>query len=108
MHAKDELYHGQRGPAKDMDILATAYSDKGKGGTGTNEPMIWVIPYGKGRVFTTVMGHVMGDDSTAIRCVGFRTVMLRGTEWAATGKVTVPIPDDFPTDSQVRLSGSKD
>ena len=25
--------------------------------------------------------------------------MLRGTEWAATGQVTIPIPDDFPTAS---------
>ena len=97
LHAKDELYHGQRGPGQDMQILATAYSAKDKGGTGTNEPMIWVIPYGKGRVFTTVMGHVMGDENAAIRCVGFRTVMLRGTEWAATGAVTIPIPDDFPS-----------
>ena len=96
MHAKDELYHGQRGPAEHMEILASAYSDKAKGGTGTSEPMIWVIPFGKGRVFTTVMGHAMGNDITAIRCIGFRTVMLRGTEWAATGKVTIPIPDDFP------------
>jgi hypothetical protein len=95
-HAKDELYHGQRGPAAHMEILATAYSARNRGGTGTNEPMIWVIPYGKGRVFTTVMGHVMGGDTTAIRCAGFRTVMLRGTEWAATGRVTIPIPDDFP------------
>jgi type 1 glutamine amidotransferase len=103
MHAQDELYHGQRGPANHMDILASAYSAKEKGGTGTNEPMIWVIPFGKGRVFVTVMGHAMGDDTTAIRCIGFRTVMLRGTEWAATGQVTIPIPDDFPTASQVRL-----
>jgi uncharacterized protein len=103
MHAKDELYHGQRGPAEHMEILATAYSDKAKGGTGTNEPMIWVIPFGKGRVFTTVMGHAMGDDITAIRCNGFRDVMLRGTEWAATGKVTIPISADFPTATEVRL-----
>jgi hypothetical protein len=33
LHAKDELYHGQRGPAEDMHILATAYSAKDKGGT---------------------------------------------------------------------------
>jgi uncharacterized protein len=103
MHAKDELYHGQRGPAERMEILATAYSDKAKGGTGANEPMIWVIPFGKGRVFTTVMGHAMGDDITAIRCNGFRDVMLRGTEWAATGKVTIPISADFPTATEVRL-----
>ncbi|MFO0888518.1 MAG: ThuA domain-containing protein [Isosphaeraceae bacterium] len=102
LHAKDELYHGQRGPAEDMHILATAFSAKDKGGTGTNEPMIWVIPFGKGRVFTTVLGHVMGDENVAIRCVGFKTVMLRGTEWAATGKVTIPIPDDFPTASSAK------
>jgi type 1 glutamine amidotransferase len=102
MHAKDELYHGQRGPAENMEILASAYSDKSKGGTGTSEPMIWVIRYGKGRVFTTVMGHV-GNDTAAIRDVGFKTVMLRGTEWAATGKVTIPIPANFPSAEEVRL-----
>ncbi len=96
MHAKDELYHGQRGPALNMQILATAFSEKSTGGTGEHEPMIWVIPYGKGRVFTTVMGHVSGDDITALRCYGFHAVMNRGTEWAATGKVTLPLPDNFP------------
>jgi type 1 glutamine amidotransferase len=104
LHAKDELYHGQRGPAQHMEILASAYSARDQGGTGTNEPIIWVVPFGKGRVFTTVMGHAMGDDTTAIRCIGFRTVMLRGTEWAATGHVTIPIPGDFPSASQVRLA----
>jgi type 1 glutamine amidotransferase len=104
MHAIDELYHGQRGPADHMTILASAYSATDKGGTGTNEPMIWVIPYGKGRVFTTVLGHVMGDDDAAIRCNGFKTVLLRGTEWAATGDVTIPIPADFPTPDHVRVS----
>ena len=103
MHAKDELYHGQRGPGENMEILASAYSDKEKGGTGTSEPMVWVIPYGKGRVFTTVMGHVGKDDTTAIRDIGFKTVMLRGTEWAATGKVTLPLPANFPTADEVRL-----
>jgi hypothetical protein len=102
-HAKDELYHGQRGPAQGMEILATAYSARDKGGTGANEPMIWAIPYGKGRVFTTVLGHVGGDDITGIRCIGFRTVMARGSEWAATGRVTLPIPQDFPTATEVRL-----
>lgn len=103
MHVRDELYHGQRGPAKDMRILASAFSASDKGGTGTNEPMVWVVPYGKGRVFTTVMGHVGKGDLTSIRCVGFRTVVARGSEWAATGKVTLPIPKDFPTE-EVRLA----
>lgn len=93
LHANDELYHGQRGPAADMHLIATAFSDKAKGGTGAHEPMIWWIPYGKGRVFTTLMGH--GDYS--MKCVGFQSVVARGSEWSATGKVTLPIPETFPT-----------
>ena len=96
MHADDELYHGQRGPAENMTVLATAYSDSATGGSGDHEPMVWWIPYGKGKVFTTVMGHVGGNDIVAIRCVGFITVMNRGCEWAATGEVTLPIPKEFP------------
>ncbi|MBS0263455.1 MAG: ThuA domain-containing protein [Planctomycetes bacterium] len=95
-HANDELYHGQRGPGADMHILASALAAKETGGTGAREPMIWWIPYGKGRVFTTVMGHVGGNDTRSIRCVGFITVMNRGCEWAATGTVTLPIPENFP------------
>ncbi len=92
-HAKDELYHGQRGPAADMHILATAYADKSTGGTGDHEPMIWWIPYGKGKVFTTVMGHA----DYSMKCVGFQSVVARGSEWVATGKVTLPVPKEFPT-----------
>jgi uncharacterized protein len=104
MHAKDELYHGQRGPAQNMTILATAYSATDHKGTGTNEPMIWVIPYGKGRVFTTLLGHVAPGYITGIRCVGFQTVMSRGAEWAATGNVTIPIPANFPTADAISLA----
>jgi type 1 glutamine amidotransferase len=98
MHAKDELYHGMRGPAHHVHILATAYSDRRYGGTGENEPMIWTVAYGKGRVFHTPMGH----DVEAMRCVGFKATLQRGTEWAATGKVTLPLPKDFPTATRVR------
>jgi type 1 glutamine amidotransferase len=93
MHVNDELYDLLRGPGDNMHILATAYADKAKGGSGRHEPMIFTIDYGKGRVFHTPMGH--GNDSQ--ECVGFITTLVRGTEWAATGKVTQPIPDDFPT-----------
>lgn len=96
LHAKDELYHGQRGPAADMHLIATAYANKGQGGTGAHEPMIWWIPYGKGRVFTTVMGHA----DYSMKCIGFQTVVARGSEWTATGLVTLPIPENFPTATQ--------
>jgi len=98
MHAKDELYQGQRGPARDMTILATAYAAKDKAGTATNEPLLWVIPYGKGRVFTTLLGHA----TYSMDCVGFIVTLQRGAEWAATGKVTLTkVPDDFPTADKV-------
>ena len=94
MHTRDELYHGQRGPAADMQILATAYSAKDKRGTGAHEPMLWIIPYGKGKVVTNVMGH---ENGKALQCVGFLTLMFRSCEWLATGKVTIPVPGTFPT-----------
>jgi type 1 glutamine amidotransferase len=98
MHTADELYHGMRGPADNVHLLATAYSDKAKGGTGEHEPMIWTVTYGKGRVFHTPMGH----DLDGMRCIGFIATLLRGTEWAATGKVTLPLPENFPTADETR------
>jgi uncharacterized protein len=93
LHVNDELYDKLRGPGANMHVLATAFADSIKGGSGRHEPMIITIDYGKGRVFHTPMGH--GNDSE--ECVGFITTLVRGTEWAATGKVTLPIPSDFPT-----------
>ena len=99
LHNKDELYDRLRGPAENMHVLATAYADTSKGGTGRHEPMMFTIDYGKGRVFHTPMGHA----DYSMQCVGFITTLQRGTEWAATGKVTVPIPKDFPTEGEVSL-----
>lgn len=90
---KDECYAKLRGPAENMTILATGKDMSGKAPTDRHEPMLMVIDYGKGRVFHTTLGH----DDYSIESVGFIISFLRGTEWAATGKVTIPIPDDFPT-----------
>jgi len=97
LHAGDELYHGMRGPAENVHLLATAFDDKKFGGTGENEPMIWTVTYGKGRVFHTPMGH----DRNSMLCVGFLTTLLRGTEWAAGDTVTQAIPDNFPTSAKI-------
>jgi hypothetical protein len=105
LHGKDELYHGQRGPAKNMKILATAFSDSKKGGTGVHEPMLWTIPVGKGVAVTNVLGHVGGNakNMPAMKCVGFLTLVSRSCEWAVTGNVTIPVPSNFPNLSAVSL-----
>jgi uncharacterized protein len=93
MHTKDELYDSLRGPAEGVHILATAYADPKYDGTGRHEPMLMTLDYGRGRVFHTVLGHA----DYSMNCVGFITTLQRGTEWAATGKVTIPVPKNFPT-----------
>jgi hypothetical protein len=32
-----------------------------------------------------------------MHCAGFITTLQRGAEWAASGNVTQPVPNDFPT-----------
>jgi type 1 glutamine amidotransferase len=60
--------------------------------------MIFTVEYGKGRVFHTPMGH----SPESMHCVGFITTLVRGCEWAATGKVTLTeVPKDFPTADKV-------
>jgi type 1 glutamine amidotransferase/HEAT repeat protein len=96
MHAEDELYALLRGPAENLHVLATAYSAPEQGGTGRHEPVQFTVRYGAGRVFHTVLGHADSDVPPALECVGFITTFRRGAEWAATGRVTQPVPPDFP------------
>ncbi|MDJ1492190.1 ThuA domain-containing protein [Cytophagaceae bacterium DM2B3-1] len=98
LHNKDELYDRLRGPAKNMQILATAFSPKSNNGTDRNEPALITIRFGKGRIFHMTLGHA---DYSA-ECVGFITCLQRGSQWAATGKVDIPLPDDFPTETEKR------
>lgn len=91
-HGPDELYDKLRGPADNVTILASAYSAKEQKGTGRHEPVFMTVDYGKGRVFHTVLGHAVAH----LKEGSFETTFQRGTEWAATGKVTIPVPEGFP------------
>ncbi|TWU20591.1 Trehalose utilization [Novipirellula galeiformis] len=90
MQTEDELYAKLRGPAENMNILATGFSTKESGGTGEHEPLLMTIQFGKGRVFHTTLGH----DANAIKGLAFQVTLQRGTEWAATGDVTLPAVDE--------------
>ncbi len=87
--SKDELYDRMRGPAKNINVLATAFAAKEFKGTDAHEPMLMVLSYGEGRVFHTTLGH----DTKAMSGVGFQVTLTRGAEWAATGSVTQEAPD---------------
>ncbi len=98
-HAKDELYDRMRGPANVKALLYTAYSSPDTGGSGREEPLIFTVDYGRARIFHTMLGHAgpTPEDSPAMQCTGFQVTLLRGCEWAATGKVKQKVPADFPT-----------
>jgi len=88
----DELYHCLwRAPAANHETLACAHSSKESGGTGEKEPMVLVGSYGEGRIFHTPLGHVwrgVEQTKTSFLDPQFRNLVVRGTEWAATGRVT--------------------
>ena len=105
LHASDELYHRMRGSPDHMDVLESAFSSEKVGGTEMHEPMVWWAKFNEGRVVTTSMGHLWAGDKTfdALHCVGFQTILARSTEWAATGKVTIAVPEGFPTKDQTSV-----
>lgn len=102
LHAQDELYDRMRGPGNIKTLLYTAYSDPETGGSGREEPLIFTVDYGKARIFHTMLGHAGEtlENNPAMQCAGFQELLLRGAEWAATGKVTRKNPADFPTSAQ--------
>ncbi|NCO40530.1 MAG: hypothetical protein COZ06_04605 [Armatimonadetes bacterium CG_4_10_14_3_um_filter_66_18] len=95
----DELYHRLLHMHEvPCHVLATAYSDAATGGTGQNEPVMVTTQYGAGRVYHHVLGHIWeGDPETNKGCSFIalenetaKRALLRGSEWAATGDVTLP------------------
>ena len=100
--ANTEVYNFPRGPAENLTILSYAYDSSS---THKMWPVEWVVKYGKGRVYTSSMGHLWKGEiyPPAYRCVGFQTTMIRAVEWLATGKVTYPVPGNFPTKNSLSL-----
>jgi type 1 glutamine amidotransferase len=87
----DELYH-KIALAPGVQVIATAFDDRARGGTGKDEPMAWVNRFGKGRVFHSPLGH----DINALYQPNVMTMIARATEWAASGEVTVGTVTEHP------------
>jgi type 1 glutamine amidotransferase len=92
-----EIYNYARGPAENLTVLSYAFDTA----TKRNWPVEWIVNYGKGHVYASSMGHLWKDEiyPVSYRCIGFQTIVIRTTEWLATGHVTYPVPKNFPTDN---------
>jgi len=64
--------------------LAVVTPKREFGGTGKAEPIAFATELGKGRGFTLLLGH----NAAAMESVGFKQLLRRGAEWAATGRVS--------------------
>jgi hypothetical protein len=101
MVQREELYANLKWqPEGTYHVLATAYDDhalyNGKAkqptpGPGIHQPILWTTQFGQGRVFVTALGH----DAETTAGQGFKVTFTRGAEWAATGKVTLPVPPEM-------------
>lgn len=86
----DELWH-RMATQPSVRPLCEAFSSTEKGGSGQIETVALVTEMGRGRCFNLVLGH----DVEAMKNLGWIMLMLRGTQWAATGQVTVEVPVDL-------------
>ena len=77
---EDELYAKLTGD-EEIKVLASAYSDWSE----QAEPIVFVKRYGKGRVVHNVLGHGLDSKQNP----SYQKLLVRGVEWAATGKVTL-------------------
>ena len=86
----DELWeNAEQNPG--FTVLATANNQFTIKDRLQNQPVVMVKTIGKGRIFHTTLGH----DVRMMRNTGFQTLLLRGTEWAASGKVKQKLPQEL-------------
>lgn len=98
-----ELYNYPRGLAENVTVLSYAFDTPA---TKMNWPVEWIIKYGKGNVYNTSFGHIWAGQINPpnFQCVGLQTTLIRTVEWLAKGKVTYPVPANFPTKEDISLN----
>jgi type 1 glutamine amidotransferase len=78
----DELWR-RPGLVEEAEVLASSFSAADTQGTKGWEPAVLAGRFGEGRSLTVLLGH----DVRAMASPGFRQLVRRAVEWAATGKV---------------------
>jgi uncharacterized protein len=99
--ADAEVYTFVRGPAENVQVIS--YSNDNRYHIGF--PVEWVVQYGRGRVYTSSLGHLWKGDVNppAFRCVAFQTLMVRALRWVAHREIDPAPPPDFPSAQAVSL-----
>ncbi len=82
----------------DNEVLCSAFGPSSNKGRDQDEPVLFCRNQGYGRCFYLVLGH----DVSAMQNIGWKTLVQRGTEWAATGKVTQKLPQELSWSDQVK------
>ena len=83
----DELWRNP-GVHPEAHVIASAY-DRAAGEDGRWVPSAFVSRFGKGRCFTTLLGHGV----RGMRNSGFKQLLRRGTAWAALGAAPTSEPE---------------
>jgi hypothetical protein len=98
-----EVYYHVRGPAKNVEVLSYAHEPH----TEMNWPIEWTVRYGRGRVYTSTLGHVWRGDvqPVTVRDAGVQTLLVRALQWLARRPVTWPVAADFPTATSTSVRG---
>ncbi|MDR6687752.1 type 1 glutamine amidotransferase [Arthrobacter sp. 1088] len=102
-HYNDDLYVGLKWPeGVRKTILLKGWDNplrytqvpaqwRSMPGMGDEHPVAWAVEYGAGRSVSIGIGH----NVQAMSHPAFRALFPRSAEWAATGEVTVPTPEDL-------------
>jgi xylan 1,4-beta-xylosidase len=98
-----EVYHHVRGPAKNVQVLSYAHEPH----TQLNWPIEWTVRHGRGRVYTSTLGHVWRGDvqPVTVRDAGVQTLLVRALQWLSRRPVSWPVPGDFPTAAATSVRG---
>ncbi len=97
-----EVYTYARGPVEELTVLSYGRHHA----ADTWWPLEWTVGYGQGRVYNSSFGHIWKTDEgipDRVRCVGFQTTLIRAAQWVAAGRVSFPVPADFPGEHAIRL-----
>lgn len=101
--ANIEVYYHVRGPARNVQVLSFAHEPV----TMRHWPIEWTVRYGRGRVYTSTLGHVWKGDvqPVTVRDAGVQTLLVRALQWLARRSVTWPVPADFPDATSTSIRG---